>query len=333
MMAAESPRSSAFEGPDRGFACPQETLDLQLLNTAARRRATRTVGLFLKRFRRTLLAGSGCLEAALLQFVNDPGDVPLVSNAGIGLLRRALLTPPDSQQALMAAATFALYLAEHGRDQRWRLTLAQPESLLFSHYQLPAGARVLFDADGESANIVIGHESVSRSVRASLFRGEWRADGAEALPCLRRGSDSVLLLAQLPEGVDLMDGIVAYRPDDETVERYTAAYDFLAQFAPVYLPWVQRVIRAIVPVQSALGHTCSQSFEFLPGVVALSEKARAIELAVCLVREAAHQYCRMANQSAQSPEQSDPEMEKLVCDYHAFANIYLFYKECRTRGF
>src|SRR5262245_54762183 len=244
MMAAESPRSSAFEGPDRGFACPQETLDLQLLNTAARRRATRTVGLFLKRFRRTLLAGSGGLEAALLQFVNDPGDVPLVSNAGIGLLRRALLTPPDSQQALVAAASFALYLAEHGRDQRWRLTLARPESFLFSRYQLPAGARVLFDSDGESANILLGHEHVSRSVRASLFRGEWRADGAEALPCLRHGNDSVLLMPQLPEGIDLLDGIVAYRADHETVERYSAAYDLLTQFSPAYLSWVQHVIRA-----------------------------------------------------------------------------------------
>jgi hypothetical protein len=26
-------------------------------------------------------------------------------------------------------------------------------------------------------------------------------------------------------------------------------------------------------------------------------------------------------------------MEKLVSDYHAFANIYLFYRECRSHGF
>src|SRR6185436_7576937 len=153
MMAAESSHHpGAFDGPDRGFACPQEPLDLEILNAAARRRATRTVGFFLKRFRRTLLAGSGGLEAALLQFVNDPGDVPLVCNAAIGLLRRALVMPPDSQWALAAAASFALYLAEHGRDQRWRLTLSRPESFLFSHYQLPAGVRMVFDGDGESAN-------------------------------------------------------------------------------------------------------------------------------------------------------------------------------------
>ena len=334
MMAAESPSTpAAFEGPDRGFACPQEPLDLHFMNAASRRQATRTVGFFLKRFRRTLLAGSGGLEAALLHFVNDPGDVPLVCNAGIGLLRSALLMPPDSQRALAAAASFALYLAEHGRDQRWRLTLSRPESFLFSNYQLPAGTRMVFDGDGESANILIGHDGVSRRVRASVFRGEWRADGAEALPRLRTADDSVLLLAQLPEGIEVLDGVVIYRADDETVERYSAAYDFLAKFAPAYLSWVQRVIRAIVPVQSVLGHTYSQSFEFLPGVVALSEKARAIELAVCLVREAAHQYCRMVNQSASLPEGSDPEMEKLVSDYHAFANIYLVYRECRSRGF
>ena len=334
MMAAESPhRPGAFEGPDRGFACPQEPLDLQFLNAAARRRATRTVGFFLKRFRRTLLAGSGGLEAALLQFINDPGEVPLVSNGAIGLLRRALLMPPDSERALVAAASLALYLAEHGRDQRWTLTLTRPESFQFSHFQLPAGARMVFDSDGESANILIAHDSVSRRVRASVFRGEWRADGAEALPRLRTAEDSVLLIAQLPEGIDLVDDVVIYRADDETIERYSAAFDFLAKFAPVYLPWIQRVIRAIVPVQSVLGHTYSQSFEFLPGVIALSEKARAIELAVSLVREAAHQYCQILNQSAVPQEQSDSEMEKLVCDYHAFANIYLFYRECRMRGF
>src|SRR5262245_34105284 len=200
--------------------------------------------------------------------------------------------PPDSERALVAAASFALYLAEHGRDQRWTLTLAQQESFLFSRFQLPAGARMVFDSDGESANILIAHDGVSRRVRASVFRGEWRADGAEALPRLQAADDSVLLIAQLPEAIDVVDDVVIYRADNETIERYTAAFDFLAKFSPVYLPWVQRVIRAIVPVQSVLGHTCSQSFEFLPGVIALSEKARALELAVCLVREAAHQYCQ-----------------------------------------
>jgi HEXXH motif-containing protein len=220
----------------------------------------------------------------------------------MGLLRRALLMPPDSQRALAAAASLALYLAEHGRQQHWRLTLTRPESFLFSRFQLPAGARLVFDADGESANMLVGHKSFSRRVRASLFRGEWRADGAEALPCLRTGNDSVVLRAQLPDGIDVQDGVVIYRPDDETIERYSAAYDFLTKYAPEYLPWVEHVVRAIVPVQSVLGHTYSQSFEFLPGVVALSEKARAIELAVCLVREAAHQYCRMMSQSAPLPE-------------------------------
>jgi hypothetical protein len=60
MMAAESSRSAAsFEGLDRGFACPQEPLDVEFLNVVARRRAARTVEFFLKRFRRTLLAGFG----------------------------------------------------------------------------------------------------------------------------------------------------------------------------------------------------------------------------------------------------------------------------------
>jgi HEXXH motif-containing protein len=240
--------------------------------------------------------------------------------------------PPDSQRALAAAASLALYLAQHGRQQHWRLTLARPESLLFSHYQLPAGTRVVFDADGESANMLVSHKNFSRRVRASRFRGEWRADGAEALLCLQTGEDAVLLLSQLPGAIDLRDGVVIFRPDDETGERYGAAFDFLSRFAPVYLPWVQRVVSAIVPVQSVPGHTYSQSFEFLPGVVALSEKALAIELAVCLVRETAHQYCEMVRQSAPVPE-ADPEMEKLVSDYHACANIYLFYRECRSHGF
>jgi hypothetical protein len=39
------------------------------------------------------------------------------------------------------------------------------------------------------------------------------------------------------------------------------------------------------------------------------------------------------SQSAPLPEQLDPEMEKLVSDYDAFANVYLFCRECRSHGF
>ena len=88
----------------------------------------------------------------------------------------------------------------------------------------------------------------------------------------------------------------------------------------------------------------SSSFELHPGVVALSHASPAIALADALVHEASHQHFYILGQLGPVHDGSDIQLyyspargadrpiDKILLAYHAFGNVLLFSRHCRSRG-
>ncbi len=157
--------------------------------------------------------------------------------------------------------------------------------------------------------------------------------GRQPEPPLARVRGVPVRVRSLPDGLTCSE-----RPE---IAGYEAAFDIIATAAPVYLPWVERVVHTLVPVQSRPGGTTSSSFELLPGVVALSYTSPAICLADALVHEASHQHFYLLAQAGPVHDGSDTDLyyspgpraerpiDRILLAYHAFANILLFYRACR----
>jgi HEXXH motif-containing protein len=317
------------EREQRGFACPQEPLDGAYLREITRKRSARLTELFLKCFAHTLRERSDGLLHAVETFRDDPGEFPDSWPTAVGQMRAALLERPlDAERALVAALSLALARAQLGMPVRFDAVLGVARAFRFASYAWPGASEIRFESDGTMARVRLDAEA-RRFERAGAH---WVGEGRE-LPCVR---GVVLVDTELPDGL-----IGSSAPDADS---YRAAFELIERFAGSYLPWVQRVTHAIVPVKSRPGATVSSSFEMLPGVLALSHDGPALCIADLFVHEASHQHYYLATQTGPVHDGSDQELyyspgprthrpvDKILLAYHAFANLLLFYRACRDAG-
>ncbi|HSO34995.1 MAG TPA: HEXXH motif-containing putative peptide modification protein [Labilithrix sp.] len=333
--------TTTFELQQRGFACAEESLDRGYLDAIVRRRSARIAGLFLKCFRRRLVASACGLEAILEHLGDEPFD--MVWSSALGQLRHALLVEPrDDQRALIAATNMALHLAEKGRALDFEIAFESAQVFRFGNHLLPATRRLTFSAGGGVARLD-GSDFTCTFSRAGSSWG--CVPRARELAVLDTPGTAVLLLPGLPAGDSLPEGLAPSLADPAAIgAAYEAAYDVLAEGAPAYLAWVHRAVHSLLPVAARPGTTTSSSFELHPGVVALSHESPAIAMADALVHEASHQHFYILGQLGPVDDGSDRTLyfsparradrpiDKILLAYHAFANVLLFYRQCRSNG-
>ncbi|PWI54419.1 hypothetical protein B5K03_09545 [Rhizobium phaseoli] len=125
---------------------------------------------------------------------------------------------------------------------------------------------------------------------------------------------------------------------------FTAALDVLERHAPVFARWVGRVLAFIVPVDGPHGLMQSSSSRQWPGVAQISFRCDAVAIAEMLVHEATHQYFNILLMLDPVTDGTDRGLyyspmrkcerpiEMILLAYHAFANVLMFYRECRQSG-
>jgi hypothetical protein len=324
-----------------GFSCPFEPFDDEYLLAIARRQSARNVEVFLERSRGHLLARATGLEGVLEDFHDDAGDFDAVWHTSIGQLGVA----HGPGWSLSAAVNLGLHVGAR-RSCSWTANLPVSQIFRFSQFELPSASRVTFDRDGNEATIALEHERANTLLNFYLEADDWRSDVVPPLLRVSSGTNPVSIVPRLPPPVSLPEGLRASGPPDEaTRSGYAGAYALITDFAQIYAPWVRRTIRELLPLESPSNATCSNSFEFLPGLVALSRHAPQIGLSELLVHEASHQYFHLLARVGPVHDGSDTELyyspavrvrrpiDKILLAYHAFANIFLFYQTCRANGF
>ena len=318
----------------RGMACAEEPLDEDWLDALQDRRCARLGELFTRVYGRRLAARSAGLDDVIPR---SGESFRTAWSAPLGQVRDALLTTPlDEHRAAVAAASVALDLAARGQSLHFRVTLDRPELLRFGLHSIVASNDVAFESDGARARL--GDVAFTRT-------SDGWSSSLEPDVCIRTTRTPVVLLGALPGPASLPPGLVAARePHADLRARYEAAYSVLADHAQPYLTWVDRTVRALVPVETRASSTTSSSFELAPSVVALSHTSPAITMADALVHEASHQHFYALTQLGPVDDGSDTSLyfspargedrpiDKILLAYHAFANVLLFYRCCREHG-
>ncbi|MBX3190378.1 MAG: hypothetical protein KF819_25485 [Labilithrix sp.] len=337
----------------RGFSCPHEAIDEDFMRRIAAthyRRALRTFvarhGVFLRE------TGSGVVDLFERWLAEDASsrDFETMWHVAFGKMREVLAQRMGDDEVALSGARVGLRLAEMGREGRFSVKLASPERLRFGRYVLPMGQRIEIAAERDALEATIDHGG-ERSVLRFERDGEWRQESgpaAFAIPTFDTGARTInLLVPETPEGRDNMEHeLVA---DDEVLATirsgYRSAFDVLARFAPVYAPFVNRLLRNLVPVQPEPGgYIGGGSLRDNPGVVKLPFAREPVGLAANLGHENAHQHYFLARSAGRIDDGSDTalyyspfvfadrDLTSIVLTYHAFANEALVLRTCELAG-
>lgn len=132
--------------------------------------------------------------------------------------------------------------------------------------------------------------------------------------------------------------------DPRMVEVLDKAVQLIELYTPMYVPWVRRTVHNIFILYPRSDTIESGSVEHYLGLIHLSAHAAPLPLAELLVHEASHQHMNLLTKLGPIDDGSDantyysPPVNKyrrlslIMAAYHAFANVLLFYRLCRTRG-
>jgi len=156
------------------------------------------------------------------------------------------------------------------------------------------------------------------------------------------GQRYILVHGAAAKAFPSLEGILLMRDANVATCALHKAISLLARYAPIFLPWIGRVIRRIIPVLSSSQMTCSGSYEDYPGTIYMSLNCAPVAIAEILVHEATHQYYYIlarygaiddgSGQTFFSPIKGTKRpLAMILLAYHAFANVLLFYRSCRQK--
>jgi hypothetical protein len=122
------------------------------------------------------------------------------------------------------------------------------------------------------------------------------------------------------------------------------SFDVIDRFAPEFGPWTLRLLRDIIPLDSAADCMRSGSSVAEPGSCHMSFRAGPVALAEMLVHETTHQYYYLATRCGPVDDGTDQQLyyspakecgrpiHYILIAYHAFANVLLFSHRCLAEG-
>ena len=333
----------------RGFSCPQEGLDPALLEGFVVEYAHGWVQPFVERFATELDRSSDGLGEYLVGWARSMPDFDVAWAPAASALRSAVLG--RVRDPLRAAGACAVHLTASGVAGDWHLRLDDRHRYWWRDWVLPpaadyrgtraqgatrlelvleGGTRLELGADGEDTALdALGAE------RATGL--EWSGGNLRIL-----GPGDVAALHELPDArkqAELAPSMAAVR--------CRSALALIERHAPVYAPWVARVVRGILVLEGSAGIMHSASSDGVPGIIALSipdPSALDVAIAETFVHEASHQYfnvlsClgpvhdRTVGETCYSPfKQTERPPDAILLAYHAFANVALFHRDCLASG-
>jgi HEXXH motif-containing protein len=335
------------EASRRGFACPHEGIDESYLQLLVVEQARQVCERFLDRHADRLTQQSSGLASVLSDSTRRGSSFETTWDMTFGAIYSALFLN-EVCDADRRACALALRLHECGRAGEWELRLQRPTRLRFDRWLLPRADKLKVTATDGRISIHASGEGAPH--RAIFQRGysEWRGTGAARLPKLAKpGSQWIILTADAieDEGFEDVPSDIDRQVPDCLVARCEEAMSLLEDHAQIYVRWINRVVRRIVPLQSIPNMTRSGSDARAPGVIFLSNEAAPVLIGEMLVHEATHQYLFIAGRLEKLDDGTDQTLYFssvrkvhrplyfIVLAYHAVGNILLFYRALRESGF
>ncbi len=360
-------RGSLSDRRHRGFSCPQVPLDPVLVEALTTGHFRRVTVSFISRFGEILDRRAPGVASFLEGWTDGPIDFNTVWDSSFGGIRELLAPapsgqdldphessperPPGSDDDVVERATaVALRLLECGVPGSFSAELRRPTQLRWGRWFLPVADRVEATSNGTRASVVIASGSARTGVSLERARSGWIADRATAVAVVDLGAGPVLVIP--PDQEECLRQGHGHSPIPAgeittAIGQLNAAIDLIASYAPAYLPWVQRVVRAVYPVtaRSPRGFA-SGSLLHRPGTIFLASPMPTAVVAELLAHESSHQHFWLASQAGAFDDrrnrnwvyfspfvQKKRSLRMMLMTYHAFANAVTFHRVCRAAGF
>lgn len=330
--------------PYRGFACPQEGTNDELVSFLATEFARSVTRLLIEVAGDLLAAQSRGLPELLERWSNDrpaPWGAwdSCFGDAYLALQRQELTN------ATSVAARIVLHLGARGVGGEWAARLPTPTCLRWGRWVLPPSERIAVESDGHVARVTIGSAEDEQTATFIREDGIWQTARLEELP--RFGRQRALVLPRRLLSLDGFSEVLeasVEAPSPEMIANLEKAMEIIAVYAPPYASWVERVVHELFLIRPMLQHIQSGSIAKYFGVVHLSASPEVVAVAELLVHEASHQYFHLLNLIDAFDDGSDDKMyyspavrkerrlDRIGVAYHAFANVLLFYDACLESG-
>ncbi|GLV55779.1 hypothetical protein KDH_26230 [Dictyobacter sp. S3.2.2.5] len=335
----------------QGFSCPQENFSNDFLEIITVTYAQELCRRFLARFGADLQRRSSGLLAFFEAWLeHEKATFDTVWNLAFGEVKQALISGSQNDYVRTAAA-LALQLQYSSNNQltnEWSLQLTTPTRLKWGRWLLPTADWLTVSSKSRQVTIRLRYQGEEKQVTFRRDNEGWNGEDAEQLPQINTGQRRIDVLHLNALNYSTFDDIIcnlAQNPTpDEVPDRCQAAIMLLRDHADIYLPWVECVVRYIIPLQSKNDFVFSGSYADRPGVVTISFPAPLAALAEMLVHEATHQYFHLLSCVGDVDDGSDSTLyyspikqrgrpiRAILLAYHAFANVLLFYRLCQEKG-
>lgn len=302
-----------------------------------------SVAVFLGEQGSALGGDNASLSGGLERIVSAPLNGEHALRLPVAQLIHALHAP-DGDPVWAAAALLAERTVQGGVNAEWRVELPRSRSLRFGPLLSPPGRTFEVHSSATSQTRVRTRDEAGQWTETSLAAPDeaWqrlpraRLQEAWAVVAPRPPSDALRLQPDHP---------VSDVATSEVVSVTERAVSQIAQLAPDYLPWIDRVIRCIVPIQAPEETSLSSSTKGQHGIICASFPASVVHTSEVLVHEAAHQYFNILEHAAFvvslpmdgrtyfSPYvKRQRSIDRILFAYHAFANVLLFHRRCLAAG-
>ncbi|HVR96013.1 MAG TPA: HEXXH motif-containing putative peptide modification protein [Thermoanaerobaculia bacterium] len=339
----------------KGFSCPAEELDPEVLDAIVAARMQRVVDVFLERYAGPLAASSEGLVDDLSAWSSHDASLRDVWNTAFGMAERlvALEGPAEAaglSEPVVYGARLALAMHAAGLDGGFRAAFPQPVRLRFDRFFLPATKTISVQGDRTSLAIDLNGGGRVAFTRAgdpgTPWQAERPADGQDELRQVPIEDGTVTFVTDEVLGDERQEGLTygIAAATDEVADAWRAAFDLVRRCSPSYLQWIDRGIRDIVPVDVPGGAMVSGSHTQRWGEVYMTSRLQPLQFAEMLVHEVSHQHYFFGGFLAPVEDGSDTHLyyspvkktgrpiDKILLAYHAFANVILFYRQCREHG-
>jgi len=326
----------------RGFSCPYQPFNQRFFSLLAAQYSRSLIELFLDRFEQRLdQTGNGVTEMLSGIHANEPPNDEIFWSPVPAMIMESL-SNGDTLSAQRAAASLLLHCGAHGVSGDWELRFDQPSMFLWGSYLLPESERLIVNHNQETVRIlseINGSRHESRLHRVAET-GAWRSEELTQLPLVADDGYAVTLLPDRAAPPLQCDSPTLSQISSATHDSIAQSLGLLRALAPRYRDWVTRVLRRLIVVAAPQAGIMSGNLHGWYSMFYISDCRDPLVIGEMLVHEASHQYFHSITPLEDVADQTDPTtyyspfvrrqrtIDRLVLAYHAFANVYLYYREC-----
>ncbi|NHR05547.1 hypothetical protein HA052_10055 [Chromobacterium haemolyticum] len=320
--------STPFDDLAASAACPEDPDGLALLEGCAAQAWRQSLRVFLERAAPGIALPAGAARA-LRELAEAEPDFERLWHPSLGALVQAE-RQPRAGFLLACALEIAWHAHQSGVAGEWRARWRPPRTLVLPDRIVDVRA-LRVAADGRRLSLSAIDADGAR-LTLSAAAASW--DGAGRQPMLAAYPARTPDDRQQPAG----------EPDVAAAQALAAGLALFDQGAPVYGPWVRRLVRLVRPLRRSGSQVSSWSSLHYPGLVSMTLFASPLDMAETLVHEASHQHFHLVDRLFPLVERGVEEWLyspvkrcrrpalMLLLAYHAFGNVALFFDALRRNG-